>query len=127
MNGDQATLVPVRSMNPRLAMMLCQDPCIDPSIHEFEKKSIKQVSLFYRTDSQPRYREISFPPKSKRYSYTYNPKKNPANYITYFFKVELVDGKVFATPIDDSGILNPITMNLVDPFEYYKQRAEGKN
>tara|TARA_B100001741_G_scaffold4969_1_gene4171 strand:+ start:1181 stop:1297 length:117 start_codon:yes stop_codon:yes gene_type:complete len=38
-----------------------------------------------------------------------------------------VDGKVFATPINDSGILNPITMNLVDPFEYYKQRAEGKN
>ena len=66
---------------------------------EFEKKSIKQVSLFYRTDSQPRYREISFPAKSKRYSYTYNPKKNPANYITYFFTVELVDGKVFATPL----------------------------
>lgn len=94
---------------------------------EFEKKSIKQVSLFYRTDSQPRYREILFPTKSKRYSYTYNPKKNPANYITYFFTVELVDGKVFATPIDDSGILNPITMNLVDPFQYYKERAEGKN
>ena len=44
-----------------------------------------------------------------------------------FFTVELVDGKVFATPIDDSGILNPITMNLVDPFQYYKERAEGKN
>ena len=93
---------------------------------EFDKKLIKQVSLFYRTDSQPRYREISFPPKSKRYSYRYNPRKNPANYITYFFTVELKSGKVFATPIDNSGVLNPITMNLVDPIKYYKERAEGK-
>jgi|GEM_PF-722717 len=93
---------------------------------EFDKKLIKQVSLFYRTDSQPRYREISFPPKSKRYSYRYNPQKNPANYITYFFTVELKSGKVFATPIDNSGVLNPITMNLVDPIKYYKERAEGR-
>lgn len=93
---------------------------------EFDKKLIKQVSLFYRTDSQPRYREISFPPKSKRYSYRYNPQKNPANYITYFFTVELKSGKVFATPIDNSGLLNPITMNLVDPIKYYKERAEGR-
>ncbi len=93
---------------------------------EFDKKLIKQVSLFYRIDSQPRYREISFPPKSKRYSYRYNPQKNPANYITYFFTVELKSGKVFATPIDNSGVLNPITMNLVDPIKYYKERAEGR-
>ena len=93
---------------------------------DFDKKLIKQVSLFYRTDSQPRYREISFPPKNKRYSYQYNPQKNPANYITYFFTVELKSGKVFATPIDNSGVLNPITMNLVDPIKYYKERAEGR-
>ena len=93
---------------------------------EFDKKLIKQVSLFYRTDSQPRYREVSFPPKSKRYSFRYNPQKNPANYITYFFTVELKSGKVFATPIDNSGVLNPITMNLVDPIKYYKERAEGR-
>jgi len=93
---------------------------------DFDKKLIKQVSLFYRTDSQPRYREVSFPPKSKRYSYRYNPQKNPANYITYFFTVELKNGKVFATPIDSAGVLNPITMNLVDPVKYYKERAEGK-
>jgi len=93
---------------------------------DFDKKLIKQVSLFYRTDSQPRYREVLFPPKSKRYSYRYNPQKNPANYITYFFTVELKNGKVFATPIDSAGVLNPITMNLVDPVKYYKERAEGK-
>ena len=94
---------------------------------DFDKKLIKGVSLFFRTDSQPRYREISFSTDSKRFLYRYNPKTNPANYITYFFTVELKSGQVFATPIDSSGILSPITKDLVDPFKYYRERAEGKN
>ena len=27
---------------------------------EYDKKQVKQVSLFFRTDSQPRYREVTF-------------------------------------------------------------------
>ena len=92
----------------------------------FDKKLIKEISLFFRTDSQPRYREISFSANSKRFLYRYNPKENPANYITYFFTVELKSGEVYATPVDSSGILSPITKDLVDPIKYYKERAEGK-
>ena len=94
---------------------------------EIDKKLIKEASLFFRTDSQPRYREISFSTDSKRFLYRYNPKTNPANYITYFFTVELKSGQVYATPIDSSGILSPITKDLVDPIKYYRERAEGKN
>jgi len=93
---------------------------------EYDKKQVKQVSLFFRTDSQPRYREVTFSKDADRYSFRYDPLANPANYITYFFTVELNNGSVFATPVDSSGLLKPVTMNLVDPMQYYKERAEGK-
>lgn len=93
---------------------------------DFEEKLIGEVSLFFRTDSQPRYREVSFPPDSRRFLYRYNPQTNPASYITYFFTVELKSGEVYATPVDSSGLLSPITKKLVDPIKYYKERAEGK-
>ena len=93
---------------------------------EYDKKQVKQVSLFFRTDSQPRYREVAFSKDADRYSFRYDPLANPANYITYFFTVELNNGSVFATPVDSSGLLKPVTMNLVDPMQYYKERAEGK-
>ena len=94
---------------------------------EIDKNLIKEASLFFRTDSQPRYREISFSLDKERFIYRYNPKENPAKYITYFFTVELKSGQIYATPVDSSGLLIPITKNLVDPIKYYKERAEGKS
>ena len=49
---------------------------------EYDKKQVKQVSLFFRTDSQPRYREVAFSKDTDRYSFRYDPLVNPANYIT---------------------------------------------
>ena len=94
---------------------------------EIDKNLIKEASLFFRTDSQPRYREISFSLDKERFIYRYNPKENPAKYITYFFTVELKSGQLYATPVDSSGLLIPITKDLVDPIKYYKERAEGKS
>ena len=94
---------------------------------EIDKKLIKEASLFFRTDSQPRYREISFSLDKDRFIYRYNPKEYPAKYITYFFTVELKSGQIYATPVDSSGLLIPITKDLVDPIKYYKERAEGKS
>ena len=94
---------------------------------EIDKNLIKEASLFFRTDSQPRYREISFSLDKERFIYRYNPKENPAKYITYFFTVELKSGQIYATPVDSSGLLIPITKDLVDPIKYYKERAEGKS
>ena len=94
---------------------------------EIDKKLIKEASLFFRTDSQPRYREISFSLDKDRFIYRYNPKENPAKYITYFFTVELKSGQIYATPVDSSGLLIPITKDLVDPIKYYRERAEGKS
>jgi len=94
---------------------------------DFPKKNIKQVSLFYRTDAAPRYIEHLFKQNEMRYVFSYDPRKKPAAYITYFFTVSLNNGSMFATPVDSSGILAPITKYLLDPVEYYKKRSEIKN
>ena len=94
---------------------------------DFPKQDIKQVSLFYRTDAVPRYIEHSFNQNEMRYVFSYDPQKQPATYITYFFTVALNNGSMFATPVDSAGTLVPITKYLLDPVEYYKKRSEIKN
>ena len=94
---------------------------------DFPKQDIKQVSLFYRTDAVPRYIEHSFNQNEIRYVFSYDPQKQPATYITYFFTVALNNGSMFATPVDSAGTLVPITKYLLDPVEYYKKRSEIKN
>ena len=94
---------------------------------DFPKQYIKQVSLFYRTDAVPRYIEHSFNQNEMRYVFSYDPQKQPATYITYFFTVALNNGSMFATPVDSAGTLVPITKYLLDPVEYYKKRSEIKN
>jgi len=94
---------------------------------DFPKEDIRQVSLFYRTDAAPRYIEHLFEQNEKRYVFRFNPKKTPAVYITYFFTVSLNNGSMYATPVDSSGTLVPITKYLLDPAEYYKKRSEIKN
>ncbi len=51
----------------------------------------------------------------------------PADYITYFFTVSLNNGAMYATPVDSSGFVTPVTKYLLDAAEYYKKRAELKN
>ena len=94
---------------------------------DFPKQDIKQVSLFYRTDAVPRYIEHLFNQNEMRYVFSYDPQKQPATYITYFFTVALNNGSMFATPVDSAGTLVPITKYLLDPVEYYKKRSEIKN
>lgn len=94
---------------------------------KFDKKKIKNITLFYRTDALARFIEVSFKPTAPRYRFKYNPLEIPANRITYFFTVELKNGSVFASPVDKDGILNPITIKLENPLEYYKKRAERKS
>ena len=94
---------------------------------DLPKQDIKQVSLFYRTDAVPRYIEHPFNQNEMRYVFSYDPQKQPATYITYFFTVALNNGSMFATPVDSAGTLVPITKYLLDPVEYYKKRSEIKN
>ena len=94
---------------------------------DFPSQDLKQVSLFYRTDAVPRYIEHSFNQNEMRYVFSYDPQKQPATYITYFFTVALNNGSMFATPVDSAGTLVPITKYLLDPVEYYKKRSEIKN
>lgn len=94
---------------------------------DFPPNSVQSISLFYKTDTVPRYQEIPFDPHKKRFSYRYNPRKYPANKITYFFTISLTNGELYGTPVDSVGQLLPVTKYLWDPREYYKQRASFKN
>ena len=73
------------------------------------------------------YFEIPFDLEFHRYVYRYDPKTKPAEEITYFFTIILKNGAIHAVPINQTGELKPINQKLVDPVEYYKQRAAYKN
>ena len=94
---------------------------------DFPQNELKTISLFYKTNNNPRFIEILFDPQLYRYVFKYNPKENPANQISYFFTVLLKNGAIYATPVDSTGALLPITQTFVDPVEYYKQRAAYRN
>ena len=94
---------------------------------DFLRDELESISLFYKTDDKPQFIEILFDIQANRYVFKYDPRVNPANEITYFFTVIHKNGSVYATPIDKEGELKPFTQNLVDPVEYYKQRAAYKN
>lgn len=93
----------------------------------FPKSEIKSVSLFYKTDKMKRLMEVPFDINGDRYRFTYDPKENPAATIAYFFVVTLNGGSAFATPVDSTGMLTPMVQHLVNPVEYYKQRAAYRN
>ena len=94
---------------------------------QFSKTELQSVSLFYKTDRTNRLLEIPFDIHGDRYLFTYDPKEKPADQISYFFTVTLKNGSVYATPVDSTGILKPVVQNLVNPVEYYKQRAAYRN
>ena len=93
----------------------------------FPKEDIRLVSLFYKTDTMPRYIEFPFDLEEKRFAFRYDPREKPAKKITYFFSVGLKNGSLYATPVDTTGNLSPITKNLLDPREYFKKRASLRN
>lgn len=94
---------------------------------EYPKTELKSVSLFYKTDQMKSLIEIPFNINQSRYLFNYDPNDNPAEKITYFFVVTLNNGSAYATPVDSSGTLIPVVQNLVNPVEYYKQRAARRN
>lgn len=71
--------------------------------------------------------EVPFNTKAHRYLFTYDPKEKPADKIAYFFVVTLNNGSAYATPVDSTGMLVPVVQHLVNPVEYYKQRAAYRN
>ena len=93
----------------------------------FPKEDIRSVTLFYKTDTMPRYIEFPFDLEEKRFAFRYDPREKPAKKITYFFSVGLNNGSLYATPVDTTGNLSPITKYLLDPREYFKKRASLRN
>lgn len=94
---------------------------------KFPRVSLESVSLFYKTDSMPYYEEVPMDLNASRYLFHYDPKQRPARKITYFFTVATKDGSLYATPVDSSGTLAPLTKYLLDQRSYFKRRASIKD
>tara|TARA_B100001027_G_scaffold101658_1_gene69850 strand:+ start:303 stop:692 length:390 start_codon:yes stop_codon:yes gene_type:complete len=90
---------------------------------EFPRSNTEKISIFYRTDAQPRYIEKTFDLASQRHIFSFNPKDKPTKKFSYFFTIELKNGSVYATPIDSAGMVVPHTFEVEDPLEYYKKRS----
>lgn len=93
---------------------------------KFPRTDLESVSLFYKTDAMPRFVEIPMDINATRYRFRYDPIQRPAQKITYFFTVATTGGSLYATPVDSSGILKPLTKYLLDPRSYFKRRAALK-
>ena len=94
---------------------------------DFPKTDLKSISLFFKTDKTKRLVEIPFDINGDRYLFTYDPKEKPTAQIAYFFVVTLNNGSAYATPVDSTGMLMPVVQKLLNPVEYYKQRAAYRN
>lgn len=93
---------------------------------KFPRKDLKSVSLFYQSELMSRFMEIPMDIQATRYRFRYDPIEHPAQKITYFFTVATKDGSLYATPVDSSGRLKPITKYLLEPRSYFKRRAALK-
>ena len=56
------------------------------------------------------------------YRFIYNPKKYPGTHLQYYFVLE-TKSEIYATPINDEGELSPVNKLLIDPIQYFKQKA----
>lgn len=93
---------------------------------DFPADSLESVSLFYRTDSMPRFQEVTLPIQRARYRYRFDPNRQPATELSYFFVVTLQDFSLYATPLDEEGRPLPITRRLRDPVQYYRRKLSGQ-
>ena len=87
----------------------------------FPEDSLESVSLFIRTDTTSRYQEIPMKLNRGRYSVRYDPAVFPGLLLQYFFVVRLKNYSIFATPINNNGVIQPVIHKLINPVEYYKK------
>jgi hypothetical protein len=124
--NDVTLLLPSKVLHHPNKVLFNSQPFELEVFTDFLKDELESVSLFYKIDKKPQFIEIPFDLALSRYVYRYDPKVKPAEKITYFFTIILKNGAIHAVPTTQTGELKPITQNLVDPVEYYEQRAAYK-
>ena len=84
--------------------------------------SIQSGILFFKTDSMKYYQEFLLEGNHGLYRFRYDPKVYPGSRLQYYFVIQ-TEMDIHATPIDQKGDLYPMDKLLIDPVQYFKQKA----
>lgn len=82
--------------------------------------SLKNVSIFFKTENSVDYQEISLEKYRGRFRFKYDSEPFPGDTISYFFMATETDFSLHVIPLDDSGKIKPVQIQPVDPIKYYE-------
>tara|TARA_B100000214_G_scaffold371195_1_gene347135 strand:+ start:1308 stop:1763 length:456 start_codon:yes stop_codon:yes gene_type:complete len=85
--------------------------------------SLESINFYFKTDKSKNYREEKLEFFRGSYRFKYDPKFYPGKKIYYFFIAKITNSGMYAFPINDQGMLNPIELDFVDPIKYYNERT----
>lgn len=91
-------------------------------VTDVPEDSVLSATLFFKTNTMEYYQEFLLIRERGIYRFIYNPKKYPGTHLQYYFVLE-TKSEIYATPINDEGKLLPVNKLLIDPIEYFKQKA----
>tara|TARA_B100000035_G_scaffold162808_1_gene138656 strand:+ start:1176 stop:1640 length:465 start_codon:yes stop_codon:yes gene_type:complete len=82
--------------------------------------SVEYVSLFFKTDTFIKYREMPLEQYRGRLRFKYDPQVYPGDELQYFFIAVVKNGGIYAAPVNRDGRLTPVKIRPVDPMKYYE-------
>ena len=91
-------------------------------VTDIPEDSVLSATLFFKTNTMEFYQEFQLIKDRGIYRFIYDPKKHPGTHLQYYFIIE-TESEVHGAPINDRGELSPVDKLLIDPVEYFKQRA----
>ena len=84
--------------------------------------SVLSATLFFKTNFMAYYQEFPLEGIQGLYRFTYDPKTYPGTHLQYYFVIK-TEKEIHGTPVNDQGELTPVDKLLVDPVQYFKQKA----
>jgi len=91
-------------------------------ITDIPADSVVSSILFFKTDKHTTFQEIVLTGEHGNYVFQYEPKKYPGERLQYYFIIKTPNG-LHANPINEKGELDSWDKMLIDPVEYFKQKA----
>ena len=91
-------------------------------VTDIPRDSVLSATLFFKTNTMEFYQEFQLIKDRGIYRFIYDPKKHPGTHLQYYFII-VTESEVHGTPVNDKGELSPVDKLLIDPVEYFKQRA----
>ena len=91
-------------------------------ITDIPDDSVLSANLYFKTNLMPYYQEFPLEGIQGLFRFTYDPKTYPGTHLQYYFVIK-TEKELHGTPLNDQGELTPVNKLLVDPVQYFKQKA----